>query len=224
MRVAPHAPAIGDILLGFVTDDPTLSFVPLGSTVGVTKRAAIETVMHKNILSRGYDCVAMQFRATGAGIDALYRKVGTSVMENAKNLFRVEYKVTGSGKTAQGLLGSPSYGVQTSRDWDIEGYEKLWQVVDDVGHLAWDEANKLQKRINWTSLTRDELDFAIENADDVQKRLLGASVIDDATDRGGPMIVEIKEFSQEYILGISKQAPKASLLQQTTLEVIPVKK
>lgn len=220
MRLAPHAPAIGDVLLGFVVDDPTLTLTPLGSTVNVTKRAAIETVMHKNIISRGFDCVAMQFRSNGPGIDALYLRRGTSVLDDAKNLFRVEYKVTGSGRAAQDLLGSPSYGIQTSKSWDIKGYERLKSVAGDVADHTWDSANDLSKRINWTSLSADELEYAIKNSDNVQKRLIGAIVIDDATDRGGPMVIQIKEFAQEYVGGIT-DAPKASFLSETRLEVVP---
>jgi hypothetical protein len=59
--------------------------------------------------------------------------------------------------------------------------------------------------------------------DDVPKRLIGASVIDDRLDKGEALIAEIREFSQEYLpIGLDG-APTASFLCETRLEVISAK-
>ena len=89
--------------------------------------------------------------------------------------------------------------------------------MDNPG--TFEEAARMKKRINWTSLSVEELEFIHENANQVQKRLIGASVIDDATDEGRAMLVHFSEYIQTYA-DIIDDAPKLSTLKETAVELV----
>ncbi len=196
IRLGPHAILVSEISWGLLAGDAALGTSPfqsVGSAVGNETRALAGQAIEAAKKAEGWVLLAKQTRLNGAGIDALYRKVGTSIVDNTAVYKVMEEKVSGVTSYFHGMLGQAEYGRQMSMQW-IE--HNLGRIDDVIEHGTGNTGIQV-----YENLTKTEIKFIRTNIADsriVQKTLIGGQVVDDGFAHGKPSVVRLYEFDLDF--------------------------